>query len=66
LFQEGLRDNQMIGSPMRFMNPQISSPGRVTPLSHGTLQPSWTQKLQNSGEFGHAEEECPSEPQIHL
>jgi len=49
----------MIGSPTRFVNPQISSPGRVTPLSHGTLQPSWTQKLQNSGEFGHAEEECP-------
>jgi hypothetical protein len=30
---------------MRFMKAQISSPGRVTPLSHSTLQPSWTQKL---------------------
>jgi hypothetical protein len=64
-----LRDSHIIGYPMRFMNPQISSPGGITPLSRNTLQPSRTKKLQNGDEFRHAGEECPKmslRPPIHL
>jgi hypothetical protein len=38
----------MIGSPMRFMNPQISSPGRVTPLSYSLAPMNTTLRIDTA------------------